>query len=312
MATPLNANQQLIAFKAEGCNIVERPGWRNNNRNHKGPWGPVHGVMIHHTVTSGTESSVELCYNGHSTLPGPLCHTVGAKDGALYMVGNGRANHAGMGDGDVLKAVIAEHQLPPDNEADTDGNRYFYGIELINRGDGKDPWPEAQLESAARWAAALCRAHGWSARSVIAHKEWQPGKIDPTFDMDKFRARVQEILDAAKPSKPAKPAPAPKPKPKPVVSLARLIKAAQTDPPKSGTPVSYAATRIVEDALVKEGLLKKAYADGHYGQNTKSAMSAWQERCGFTGRKPGQGADGIPGKTSLTKLGAKYGFTVRA
>jgi len=135
--------------------------------------------MIHHTVTSGTASSVELCYNGHSSLPGPLCHGVIAKDGTIYLVGNGRANHAGSGDDDVLRAVIDERELPADNEANTDGNRHFYGFEAINLGDGKDPWPAAQREAIVRASAAICRAHGWTHRSVIGHKEWQPGKIDP-------------------------------------------------------------------------------------------------------------------------------------
>jgi hypothetical protein len=194
MATPLSADRILQALRAEGVDVSEYKSWRTHNRNHVGAWGPVHGVMIHHTVSSGTMNSVELCYNGHSALPGPLCHTVGAKDGRLYMVGSGRANHAGSGDGDVLRAVIDEKPLPADNEANTDGNRHFYGIELINLGDGKDPWPETQKEAAVRWAAAICRAHQWSERSVIAHKEWQPGKIDPTFDMAAFRARVAERL----------------------------------------------------------------------------------------------------------------------
>ncbi|MFJ2399890.1 N-acetylmuramoyl-L-alanine amidase [Streptomyces xanthochromogenes] len=60
----------------------------------------------------------------------------------------------------------------------------------MNSGDGHDPWPEAQVDEAARWSAALCRAHGWSQRSVIGHMEWQPGKPDPSLSMDDFRARV--------------------------------------------------------------------------------------------------------------------------
>lgn len=140
MATPLSADKLLKALRDEGLHVVEHRSWRTNNRNHKGPWGPTHGVMIHHTVTSGTASSVELCYNGHSALPGPLCHGVIAKDGTVHLVGNGRANHAGLGDDDVLRAVIAEKALPPDNEANTDGNRHFYGFECVNLGDGKDPW----------------------------------------------------------------------------------------------------------------------------------------------------------------------------
>jgi hypothetical protein len=195
MATPLAADRLLAALRKEGLTVVEHRDWRNNNRNHKGPWGPVNGVMIHHTVTSGTSSSVELCYNGHSSLPGPLCHGVIAKNGTVYLVGNGRTNHAGLGDDDVLRAVIDERELPADNEANTDGNRHFYGFECVNLGNGEDPWPAAQLEAIEKAAAAICRAHGWSHRSTIGHLEWQPGKVDPRgFSMDDMRDRIQARL----------------------------------------------------------------------------------------------------------------------
>lgn len=180
--------------------MVEHRSWRTHNRNHKGLWGPVHGVMIHHTVTSGTMSSVELCCNGHSSLPGPLCHGVIAKDGRVFLVGYGRTNHAGKGDGDVLRAVIDETALPPDNAADTDGNARFYGFECVNLGDGKDPWPEAQVQAIEKVAAAVCRAHGWSERSVIGHLEWQPGKVDPRgLGMADIRRGVHDRLVVAVP-----------------------------------------------------------------------------------------------------------------
>lgn len=194
MATPLTADRVLSALNAAGLTVEEVGDWRNHNRNHRGPFGPVHGVVIHHTVSTGTAYSVELCYDGYDELPGPLCHTVIDKAGVIHLVGHGRTNHAGSGDSDVLAAVKAESALPSDNEADVDGNRYFYGAELINLGDGEDPWPPEQVEAAAQWAAALCRAHGWAAASVIGHKEWQPGKVDPSFSMDDFRSRVAEIL----------------------------------------------------------------------------------------------------------------------
>ncbi|MFI2349693.1 N-acetylmuramoyl-L-alanine amidase [Streptomyces sp. NPDC019443] len=198
MSTPLSADQLVKALRDEGLTVVEIAGWRTHNRNHKGPFGPVHGVMIHHTVTSGTSNSVALCYNGHSDLPGPLCHGVIDKQGRVHLVGNGRANHAGSGDGDVLTAVVNELPLPADNQADTDGNRYFYGFECINLGDGKDPWPEVQLLAIEKAAAAICRAHEWSERSVIGHLEWQPGKIDPRgFTMQSMRARVADRLQTS-------------------------------------------------------------------------------------------------------------------
>lgn len=180
MANPLTADALVAVLRAEGVTVVEHPGWRTNNRNHKGAWGPVNGVIIHHTVTSGTTASVELCFNGHADLAGPLCHGVIAKDGTVHLVGNGRTNHAGSGDGDVLNAVITERAtLPAPDQNNTDGNARFYGFECINLGDGKDPWPAAQVEAIVRVSAAVCRAHGWSARSVIGHKEWTNQKIDP-------------------------------------------------------------------------------------------------------------------------------------
>ncbi|UED86799.1 peptidoglycan recognition protein family protein [Streptomyces profundus] len=200
MATPLSADKVVKALKDEGVKIVEHKNWRTHNRNSAGAWGPVHGVMVHHTVTSGTASSVDLCYNGHSSLPGPLCHGVIAKDGTVYLVGHGRANHAGSGDRAVLDAVIAEGKLPPDQKADTDGNKHFYGFECVNLGDNKDPWPAEQVEAIVRASAALLRAHGWGKSgdtSVIGHLEWQPGKIDPRgpgVSMGDIRKRVSERL----------------------------------------------------------------------------------------------------------------------
>ncbi|MEU3860884.1 N-acetylmuramoyl-L-alanine amidase [Streptomyces sp. NPDC028722] len=195
MASPMSASGFLDALRAEGVPVVEVGDWQHHNRNHKGPWGPVHGVMIHHTVTQGSARTVELCRDGYPALPGPLCHGVITKDGTVHLVGYGRANHAGLGDDEVLRAVIAERGLPPDNEANTDGNRHFYGFECENLGDGEDPWPQAQLDAIERVSAAVCRYHGWTERSVIGHREWQPGKVDPRgFTMAWLRERVGERL----------------------------------------------------------------------------------------------------------------------
>ncbi|MFI1735444.1 N-acetylmuramoyl-L-alanine amidase [Streptomyces acidicola] len=303
MATPMTAAQFRQALLNEGAHIVEVGDWETHNRNHMGPWGPVNGVMVHHTVTSGSARTVELCRNGHSSLPGPLCHGVITKDGKVHLVGYGRANHAGLGDPDVLQAVIAERALPADNEASVDGNRHFYGFECENLGDGKDPWPDAQLLAIEKVAAAICRHHGWSARSVIGHLEWQPGKVDPRgFTMSSMRERVAKRLGEAPPKvTPPKPT-------VPVVDLAKLVAAAKSDPARSGTPVTYSGVKVVEAALVDAGLLEKKYSDGHFGSATVDAYAKWQRRLGYSG----PAADGIPGMASLTKLGKTYGFTVVA
>ena len=152
-------------------------------------------IQEHAAEASGGPLTVGLCREGREDLPGPLCHGVITKDGVLHLVGYGRANHAGLGDDDVLRAVIAERALPHDNEANTDGNRHFYGFECENLGDGEDPWPEVQLDAIAKACAAICRFHGWTERSVIGHLEWQPGKVDPRgFTMAWLRERIHERL----------------------------------------------------------------------------------------------------------------------
>ena len=202
MSDPLSYARFIKALKGEGLTVYEHEtGGRSpqyHNRNHKGPWGSVNGVMIHHTVTRGHDSTISICRKGYASLPGPLCHGVICKQGHVHVVGYGRANHAGLGDDDVLRAVVDERPLPADNEANTDGNRHFYGFECENLGDGKDPWPAAQLDAIERAAAAICRAHGWNERSVIGHREWQPGKIDPRgFTMASMRSRVKGRLAGA-------------------------------------------------------------------------------------------------------------------
>lgn len=205
-AGPATPSAFLKALRDEGLTVVEVGNWRNHNRNSKGSWGPVHGVLIHHTVTRGSANTVSICRTGYSSLPGPLCHGVITKDGRVHLVGYGRANHAGGGDPRVLAAVKDEDygSRPPaparGNSDGTDGNRYFYGFECENMGDGKDPWPAAQLLAIEKAGAALCKLHGWNEKSVIGHAEWSNDKIDPRgFTMPSMRTRIKNRL-AKKPT----------------------------------------------------------------------------------------------------------------
>ncbi|MGR3936946.1 peptidoglycan-binding protein [Streptomyces sp. BRA346] len=288
MATPLSADRLLKALRDEGLTVHEVRSWRSHNRNSKGAWGPVNGVMIHHTASSGTDSSVALCYDGHADLPGPLCHGVIDKKGEIHLVGNGRANHAGPGDNDVLNAVINETGLPSDNEADKDGNARFYGFECINLGDGDDPWPEEQKLAIEKVSAALCRAHGWSEKSVIGHLEWQPGKSDPRgFTMNGMRTRIGKRLGAT-PEGPDET------KPKPLAEYE----------PFPGADFF----RDGRDSKIITAMGKRLVAEGcdHYEEGPgpewtgadQNSYAAWQRKLGFSG----DDADGIPGQTSWDKL----------
>ncbi|MGI5515239.1 N-acetylmuramoyl-L-alanine amidase [Streptomyces sp. CA-106131] len=240
MANPLTATAFLNALRAEGISVVEVGSWTTHNRAGHGAWGPVNGVVVHHTATlGGTSKNVQICRDGYSSLPGPLCHGVIGKDGVVYLVGYGRANHAGGGDNDVLNAVIAESYMtiPPathKGEGDAgavDGNARFYGFECENAGDGKDPWPAKQVETIVRAGAAVCRAHAWGPRSVIGHLEWSDQKSDPKgFTMPSIRDRIGERLKHPANWSPTTPAPTPTPMPVPtiesrVAALEKLVAA---------------------------------------------------------------------------------------
>lgn len=186
----------MPCVKAEGVHVAEYPGWRTRSRDAATgkTFGPVHGVLIHHTAASNSLSIVAK--TGRSDLPAPLAHSHLAKTGLVTMCSAGRANHAGAAAANVVAALTAETALPKQDKSSTvDGNDCLYGIEIENLGNGKDPYPAVQYDAAVRWAAALCRAHGWGAGSVAGHKETSvEGKVDPSFDMVKFRTDVAERL----------------------------------------------------------------------------------------------------------------------
>jgi hypothetical protein len=193
--TPLTQTQWTAALKAEGVHAEYMAGWTTAGRDSATgkPFGPVHGVMIHHTAGS---NSLSVVRNGRSDLPGPLAHAHLAKDGVLTQLSVHRANHAGTVARNAYDAVVSESSVHPRPDAaePIDGNDCFYGLEIENLGDGHDPYPAEQYDQAVRWAAAVCRAHGWHADSVIGHKEATHRKIDPSFNMDGFREGVADRL----------------------------------------------------------------------------------------------------------------------
>lgn len=173
-------------------------GWQTRNRNAGRSYGDMHGVMLHHTVTRDVQRTISIVKDvgqPENDVPPPLYNGVIDKSGLLHVIGWGRANHAGLGDDDVLRAVTAEHYpLPAPNELNTDGNAHFYGFAGINMGDGKDPWPAAQLQTMAEVAGVICRAHGWTEKSCIGHLEWQRGKIDPHFSGGSLMPHLRQLV----------------------------------------------------------------------------------------------------------------------
>lgn len=214
MATPMTASQIVAQLKKWGVKYKEISGWQTRNRNHKGPWNDLKGFLWHHTgvdPSNPTSYAATTLANGFSGLPGPLCQFGLAPDGTVWLVGWGRANHAGGGDPVVLSKVSNENytgQLHPTkgNSNGVDGNARFYGVEIMYSGSHK--MTDAQYQSALLLSAAVLDHHvqkdGWGkeALSVIGHGEWSSDKWDPgyasgkTMDMVKVRKDIAAVLKA--------------------------------------------------------------------------------------------------------------------
>jgi hypothetical protein len=220
MATPMTSSQIVAQLKKWGVKYKEVKSWETHNRNAKGAWGGMNGFIWHHTGADVSQANAatyagSTLYNGLSTLPGPLCHFGLAPDGTVYLVGWGRANHAGGGDPVVLNHVINEDysgNLKPTkgNKDGTDGNAHFYGVEIMYSGSHK--MTDAQYKAGLKLSAAILDFHGWTEKSVIGHGEWSNDKWDPGYasgkimDMSAVRADVLKTLKAGpNPTTPAKP-----------------------------------------------------------------------------------------------------------
>lgn len=187
----------LATLQDFGLDAVGHRGWVGNVR--PGAFTPV-GVMCHHTASGDSDGIVDLCYRGREGLAGPLCNVVARKSGRLHVVSNGRANDSGMGSSVVL-ADVRRDKSPPGTAKqrgladDTNGNAWFYDIEIVNVGDGNDPYPVHQQASVVGALAAICQAHGWGATRIIGHAEWSARKVDPRgLDMNHLRDAVASRL----------------------------------------------------------------------------------------------------------------------
>ena len=99
-----------------GLKVAEQSGWQTRGRT---DMGTVRGVMCHHTAgpKTGNMPSLGIITNGRSDLPGPLSQLGLGRDGTIYIVAAGRANHAGAGNWQGV----------------TTGNSSFIGVEAEMR-----------------------------------------------------------------------------------------------------------------------------------------------------------------------------------
>lgn len=168
------------ACRKSGLKVVEVNGWKT--RGH-GPMTAVRSILAHHTATSsratGDYPSLGIVKDGRPDLPGPLSQLGLGRSGTVYVIAAGLSYHAGQ----VINPWAS--------------NSLSIGIEVEH--DGIAPFPAALYPKLVRLVAALASHYDWEGKpgpeddaKVWGHKEMNKvdGKIDPNFDMDRFRADV--------------------------------------------------------------------------------------------------------------------------
>ena len=174
------------ACHKSGLRVVVTAGWRTRGRPGGMASGAPAGIDCHHTATSSratgnypTMSIVRDGRPGRPPLPGPLAQLGLGRDGTVYVIAAGRANHAG----------------PTDTVAASNSNAI--GIEAEHPGVG--PWPKVQYDAYVALCAALAEHYDLPTSRVRGHKEIavpRGRKTDPNFDMDEFRRDVDAARNA--------------------------------------------------------------------------------------------------------------------
>lgn len=184
-------SEALKKYKIQFTDISV-PGYKNQSVD------PV-GFMVHHTAGGGgEEASRGVVRQGRRDLPGPLAHYYIDREGEIFFVTKGLANHAGLGSPTVLNRVRKGENVGSPGVSLIGGNKHFLGVEIENNGVG-EPYPPAVYLAAVGLVAAECLLHGWDPKvCVIGHKEWTKRKPDPSFDMGKFRDDVKNLMPLLK------------------------------------------------------------------------------------------------------------------
>jgi hypothetical protein len=192
--------QLADVLRAAGLTVVEIDGWKTRSRPEStGGFAPV-GVLWHHTGDSanGEKYAEWLAKVGRPDLPAPLCHLSIDRQGTVYVIAAGRANHAG-----VAKAS--------GSVAAGDGNGLYVGVEVQNT--GTEDYPRAQYDAMVKVGAALGKMLPCTINAQRAHYEtsvtgkWDPGDPDGlpftggkrVLDMDAFRTMIGTAMNPPKP-----------------------------------------------------------------------------------------------------------------
>ena len=164
-------------------------------------------IVLHHTASGGTAQDVAHYFQNPSSQVSS--HYIVGKDGVIVQsVPDGKkAWHAGTS---TFKGR--------DNV-----NDFSMGIEIVNRGDSKDPWPEKQYEAVADLVAYLMKTYNVPMERITGHRDValpKGRKIDPAdnFDWGHVKQLINQRMNGTNPVPRPDPKPEPEPQPKPLPS----------------------------------------------------------------------------------------------
>lgn len=214
-----NLDNVVPALRAAGLVVHETANWITSGYAGQ-DFAAIRGVLWHHTATNraaflqSPNPTLNLVKYGRGTpgtatfLPPPICNILFDRNGEVWLIATGVANHAGKG-------------IAPGVPRDM-GNHYLIGIEMESSGVAPWDWTAAQLRNAPILGAVLEKLYlqklPADQRLQLGHKEYSSeGKIDPAGwpgDMDGLRASINRILAGGTTT------PAPKPPVKDALEMA--------------------------------------------------------------------------------------------
>jgi hypothetical protein len=192
-----------------GYPVVEQGGWATRSNSHGG-FDALKGITVHHTASGkSSDGAGDASYITSGSDSAPISNVYISRNGTIYVCAAGSCNHGGKG---------GPYNTPLGTIAQDKVNFNTVSIEIGNPGTGAEAYPEAQIDSTAKFCAEVMKNFGWTDPLVVfAHKEWcgpgtsTPGrKIDPFGPwesgqdwagyqdrIDTFRTRVGSLLVSA-------------------------------------------------------------------------------------------------------------------
>lgn len=268
------------AARLTGYPVVEIADWQSAGASGGEGMSVVEGVVGHHTATpssyAGDYPSLRVVRDGRTGLTGPLSHYGLGRSGTVYVIGAGKANHAGVSDWAGYTSL----------------NDKFIGIEAED--DGLDGvWTPEQLDAYPRLVAAILHYMRRDASRYAGHKDVanppgrkiDPNGIDSNWMREKVAAYLADPTTITAGSAPAEPGFVAPPAPEPAWNPSQRL-----DVDGSFGP------RTVRKLQVAIGVA----SDGLFGPDTKRALQ----------RLLGVAADGIVGKNTVRALQRAVGASV--